>query len=383
MRYSLELLDGAQGVNRLREGLAGARPAGVLPTGFQGVLSPARFIAGEDLIPDYGRKNLTAPFEIDTTDIELIELPKAIVAGRRFIVAGTQAAIFNSFSGPEFRPPDKCSEPAIDMDAEGRAWLDTDIVPMERLQGRYLLAYWDAGYMYHHWLFQCLSRLVVAADDPRFTDVRFLLPAGIGRFAAQTMQFLGISPDRLVYYDPQLLYEVESLIIYPVPHFERDRCEVGPLKYLRQRTLLRLGALPAKTTPKKIVFTRRDALDNERQLLTEQALIEKLAFKGYTAITPGEYSFEGQVRLAHQATRIVCIHGSAGANLLFCNPAARVLHLFPDSVYFFHTHGLATAIAGADYGYAFGPSFARGTRAHNNAWLLAPERLTEGLKRLG
>ena len=383
MRYRLQLLDGAHGMEHLRNGFAGARSAGSVRTGFRGMLPPARFIVGTELIPDCGKEDLKTAFSIDTADTELFELQDAIVAGPRFIVAGKKAAIFNSFNGPEFRVPDGHCEPAFVADAEGQFWLDTETVPTEQLNGRHALVYWDAGYMYHHWLFQCLTRLVVMANDARFDDVKFMLPAGIGRFAAQSAQFYGIEMERLVFYDPNRLYMVESLIVYPVPQFEREACEAGLLLRLREQTLARLRALPAKTTPGKIIFTRQDALDNERQLVNERMLINKLAERGYVAITPGDYSFEEQVRLAHQATRILCVHGSAGANLLFCNSDARVLHLFMDSVYFFLTHGLAAAIAGADYGYVFGPSFARGTRAHNNAWLLTPQRLHQAMKKLG
>jgi capsular polysaccharide biosynthesis protein len=76
------------------------------------------------------------------------------------------------------------------------------------------------------------------------------------------------------------------------------------------------------------------------------------------------------------------VHGSAGANLVFARPGANVLHVFPDCVSYFVSHGIGTAAVAANYAYIFGPSFQRSIRYHNNPWVISPDRLIQAVCRL-
>jgi capsular polysaccharide biosynthesis protein len=210
-------------------------------------------------------------------------------------------------------------------------------------------------------------KFVFAMDRPSFVD--------------QTLDLLGVPAERRVYYDPNRLALFESLALIPVPVFERHFLCTSALHDLR-RELLKHVDVNDKERPRKIFFTRRDALTSERILINEAEVVAKLEAIGFKAFELGDVSVVEQIRLTHAADTVVYIHGSAGANLIFVKPGANVLHVFPDCVSFFVSHGIGTAAVGAKYGYLFGPSFQRSIRYHNNPWLVSPERTANAIKRL-
>jgi capsular polysaccharide biosynthesis protein len=378
MRFKLDVAEAGEAYKALHEGFAGARPLPPVDLPFTRPLPAARFIVGEDLIPDYSRnyilKDLTADHVLDAP----IEIDDAILIGRRFVIVNRQMAAYNHFREGK-REPVPWLEPSIKKDTDGAFWLEADDAEVTYLSGRYALGYWDASDMYHHYVFECISRILALAGDPRYDDVKFLFPAPIQRFVLSSLAFFGIDESRIVGIDIKAPTQVETLIAMPVPRFNMEWCPAGYLDLIRTRALDIIKTRPPRQTPEKILFTRRDALNNERLLVNEQALIDALCADGFVPLTPGELTFEEQILYTHQAREILCVHGSAGANLVFCAERARVLHLFPDCVHYFYTHGVGTAVAGADYGYVFGPSFERSNRLHNNPWVLSPGKIKQAL----
>ena len=88
------------------------------------------------------------------------------------------------------------------------------------------------------------------------------------------------------------------------------------------------------------------------------------------ALTPGSWPPLEQARMFAQASRIVALHGSGGANLVFSSNDARVMHLQPVDADYFTQHGLTSALRGQEFGYIFGETFASNTRYHNVEWVI-------------
>ena len=120
----------------------------------------------------------------------------------------------------------------------------------------------------------------------------------------------------------------------------------------------------------RIFITRSDAPTAFRQLLNERELTDAVAKLGYAALTPGAWPPLEQARIFAQVDRIIALHGSGGANVVFSSKEARVMHLQPVDADYFTQHGLASALRGQVFGYIFGETFARYSRFHNAEWVV-------------
>ena len=378
MRYKLNIVSGRKAQDYIKHngGLLETPLAASKPV----VLEGAKFAIGGELIPDYGREEIVKKVEGDSPALHAYRADRVDIIGNRFLLIDERYCVFNRFQGNEERAPEVGVDLCIETDERGQVFYKEDETLVDIIHDDCMLAFWEAARMYHHWLFECLPRILLAMEQSEFDGVKFLLPVDAPGFVHSTLEFLQVPASRLVYYDPRRITRLSSLILTPVPTFEPDQCTASCLEILRTKALECLGKLETKETPKRVLFTRRDALTGERVLLNEDDLVAGMEKLGFTAIEPGDVSFEEQVRLANGAETIACVHGSAGANLLFCREGANVLHLFPDCVHYFLTHGVGTAVAGANYGYVYGPSFQRRLRFHNNPWLLSTTRVSEAME---
>ena len=130
----------------------------------------------------------------------------------------------------------------------------------------------------------------------------------------------------------------------------------------------------------RIFITRSDAPTAFRQLLNERELTDELAKLGYAALTPGALPPLEQARIFAQADRIIALHGSGGANVVFSSTKARVMHLQPVDADYFTQHGLASALRGQVFGYIFGETFARYSRFHNVEWVVDWDAVRQAIR---
>ncbi len=312
--------------------------------------------------------------------LPLFSATDAMIIGDSFIVLDGKWLLFNRLSGDEMRQPDPDRHKLLVRDAKGQTFLDAPEAAIDHFPGRYVLAYWEPARMYHHWIFECLTRALVASADEGLADAKLLLPLDVPGFALETLRLLGIDDGRLAFFDPTRVCQVEELLLIPFPRYDLDVCGASVLTRLRDAILPRLPSSPY--AGRDVVFSRKDAMSGERILINEDAILDRLEGEGFAIVELTAYSVAEQISISHHAATIACVHGSAGANLLFASPATKVLHLFPDCVHYFHTHGIGTSIAGASYAYLYGSSFERRIRYHNNPWSLSADRVVRCLERL-
>jgi capsular polysaccharide biosynthesis protein len=382
MRYRLTPRRGAELLDVSHPGLDGATrslPPLILPGSVE--LRGPVFAEGPPTMNAHDLDIVRQPSRrVADPGLPLFSAHEATVVGDSFIVLDNKWLLFNRLSGDEMRQPDPNRHKLLVRDARGQTFLDASAATIDRFPGRYVLAYWEPARMYHHWIFECLTRALVASADEALADAKLLLPLDVPGFALDTLRLLGIGEDRLAFFDPDRLCQVEELLMIPFPRYDLEVCGGAVLGRLRNAVLPRLP--PSPYAGRNIVFSRKDAMSGERILINEDAVVERLESEGFVAIELTAYSVAEQMSIAHHAAMIVCVHGSAGANLLFASPATKVLHLFPDCVHYFYTHGIGTSIAGAPYAYLYGLSFERKLRYHNNPWLLSANRVLGAVDRL-
>jgi capsular polysaccharide biosynthesis protein len=86
---------------------------------------------------------------------------------------------------------------------------------------------------------------------------------------------------------------------------------------------------PVDETPraKNVLISRGDA--RLRRLRNEPDLARALASEGFAIFTPEAENHREQIETFRAARTIVSVHGAALTNLLFCEPGARIIELFP------------------------------------------------------
>ncbi len=375
MRFRVEPISGAAALARLR-------PAASLawrPSPKMNVIRAPRLVDGGATVSKDATAALLQDIVAPEPEPTVAMCPDVILAGRRFLVMENRWAVWNRMEGDALRRPEPGLDELFEVDAAGQIFLNHDPSRLDTFRGRYILLHWDAASMYHHWMFECVPRLIRALRTPDLNDAKFVLPLDRPSFVDQTLDLLAVPPERRAFFDPSRLAQFEELSLIPIPVFEREACSVSALHDLRSALL---DAVPKEplAEQRKVFFSRRDAKKSERILLNEDELISALSERGFNCVESGELPVADQVRIARDADIIACVHGSAGANLVFSSPQAKVLHIFPDCVHYFVSHGIGTAVAGCDYGYVFGPSFQRKLRHHNNPWMISPDRVLQALK---
>ena len=97
----------------------------------------------------------------------------------------------------------------------------------------------------------------------------------------------------------------------------------------RLKTMLADTSAPIPADAGKVFISPRDA--SIRQLRNEAELEKALAQRGFSTFVLGVSSLPEQIARFSAARTLVCVHGAALTNLLFCAPGARVIEIFPEN----------------------------------------------------
>jgi capsular polysaccharide biosynthesis protein len=97
--------------------------------------------------------------------------------------------------------------------------------------------------------------------------------------------------------------------------------------------------------------SRNDA--TVRRIVNEEPLVKALAPFGFEAVCCGGMSFADQVRLFSEAKIIVGPHGGGLTNIVFAQPGATVIEVFPPS-YINGCFWALSDVCGHKYGFTVG-----------------------------
>ncbi|MDR1947338.1 MAG: glycosyltransferase family 61 protein [Desulfovibrio sp.] len=173
---------------------------------------------------------------------------------------------------------------------------------------------------YYTWLVELAGRLLLC---PGWRDKLICVDDNF-TYQDETFSLLGVPEEQVLVVADYRLYKFRSLSVVNAPPL---RCCVPALDAVRGLS----GLLPREdyedALPKRLYLGRGDIgnrnVENGSELL---ALLEKY---GFQEILCSQYPMHMQIRLARNADYIVCTHGAAGTNLLFCRPNVRFLEMFP------------------------------------------------------
>ncbi len=129
--------------------------------------------------------------------------------------------------------------------------------------------------------------------------------------------------------------------------------------------------VPQSAGGRRLWVSRSDT--KKRRILNEEALMPVLEKYDFETVAPGTLSFPEQVRLFAGADAIAGTHGAGLTNILFSNPTARVLEIFPDNK-LRNTYFLMARSAGQPYRY-----LTAGPGGRHEAFTVDPDALDGAL----
>jgi capsular polysaccharide biosynthesis protein len=242
-------------------------------------------------------------------------------------------------------------------------WLDSDGPTIE--EPAVFLGSAGVG-MYHHWLLDAVTKIAVM-DPQEYPALRYAVPDNVPDRMLDWFEAFGIDERRVIRTRVDVRTRFDRMILLPRPA-TRDVMLPDVLEKLRD--VAACSDIPCPLSCDRVFITRSDAPTSHRQLLNERGIAAALAGLGYVAITPGDWRPLEQARLFAQADRIVAVHGSGAANVVFSSNEARVMHLQPVDAGGFGNHGLVSALRQQVFGYVFGETFSREERFHNVEWVI-------------
>jgi capsular polysaccharide biosynthesis protein len=194
------------------------------------------------------------------------------------------------------------------------AWQDLFLPPrtIVATPDRPILVASNAAWInYSHWLFQCLSPILLARDVG-LADVDALI-APLRPIHREYLALAGVEPARLIELPAgtaalpaQGIYSNLTSGDYP---FRPHPAIIGAFEDLAER------APKSALAGRRIFLSRADT--RNRPMTNEAALRDELAAQGFAIVTAGTLSAQEQIALFRDAALIVGPHGAAMTNLLF------------------------------------------------------------------
>ena len=180
---------------------------------------------------------------------------------------------------------------------------------------------------YFHWLFDVLLRFHLLEKSDFLQEVDyFVVPNYQKSFQRETLKILGIREDQIIEATYNMHLRASQLIVATHPRSQGVIPEWCP-DFFRQK--FSEIAQTSRRFAKRVYISRRDS--QRRNVLNEEELTDTLNTYGFESYVMSDLSVEEQVALFSQAECIISAHGAALANLVFCNPGAKVIELFSEA----------------------------------------------------
>jgi capsular polysaccharide biosynthesis protein len=207
-----------------------------------------------------------------------------------------------------------------------------------------LVSTWPGNY--YHCLLDSLPRFhLLQQAGFKLTDIDWVYcPPATTPNTEYLLSQLGFKPSQLIPAADDIGIQADTLLAVSFPGARHNPPEWA-VDFLRQ-----IAHLPNHTPSRRLYITRGKW---SRKLLNESATFEILQQYGFEFYDPDEN--ENQALDFNQAEIIVAPHGAALANIVFCQPGAKLLELIPTDHPFAYFYTLSQS-ANLQYAYMMGDS---------------------------
>jgi hypothetical protein len=193
----------------------------------------------------------------------------------------------------------------------------------EKKEGKYLPLYGDWAEGFWHWMTENLPYVMIAENSGY--DGYYIIPPT--SHARQSMELLGIKPDRILEYHGghwyiETLYLPQRVAGQALIHYP------DILLSLRQRLLNTIAPSAKETSPKRIYISRNKLETQRRIIVNEDALLKLLAPYGFETVYMEKMSLKEQIALMAGANTLITPHGAGTIHTLFMPLQSLVIELF-------------------------------------------------------
>jgi GT2 family glycosyltransferase len=193
-------------------------------------------------------------------------------------------------------------------------------------RGSYLLLWGLRTDNFWHWTMEILIKVIMARacgfNGYYIVPPRFNHPG----FIRESLEILGISPDRVCVYDGQP-WRVEQL--YLPQHIEgMYHIAQYPVLIDQLRSML-LDPCTAQSYSFDRIYLARENEKQGRRVINETQLMDILFRFGFSRIVMERFSLKDQIAIAAGANCIVAPHGAGMVHCIFMPPRSTVIELFP------------------------------------------------------
>jgi len=178
---------------------------------------------------------------------------------------------------------------------------------------------------YYHWMMDILPRLGLIAAVYTLNEISFFVTE-FSRlpFQVETLQKIGIPINKIIASNDNWNFHIKcNDLIVPSMVSPVDHVNTFQVDFLRS---LYRDCIRAQSPEKCIYISRSKA--GSRVIVNESELLKTLSKHGFEIVYCEDLTIEEQVHLFSSSSFIVCSHGSALANLVFCNPKTIVIDIF-------------------------------------------------------
>mgnify|MGYP002778183230 FL=1 len=214
---------------------------------------------------------------------------------------------------------------------EHSIFLQWKLPPISRVAGTVAVLAASKGNTYFHWVFDVLPRLALLYESNISLNQidKFVVNKLEARFQIDTLNLLGIEPERIIETSSLAHIQAEKLIVPSLPgisgNMPKWACDFIRDKFLLDRIARKENSL------ERIYISRANA--KGRRITNEAEVIELLNSFGFKKLILETMSFIEQISLFAAAEIIVAPHGAGLSNLVFCKQGTKVIEIFsPNSV---------------------------------------------------
>jgi len=176
---------------------------------------------------------------------------------------------------------------------------------------------------WYHFVLDYLPRLLAVAEIglPEL-GWKVGLTKGLLDLFTPVIDILGLSPESVVWLNPETAHFFPRAIC--ISNFNLEaRPHPHGMALLRR---FFQPKLEARTPGPERIYVSRAGI-HRRRLSNEVALLDGLAARGFSVISPETLGLEEQIRLFQDARVVVGVHGSALTNIVWCRDLAGLLEL--------------------------------------------------------
>lgn len=193
----------------------------------------------------------------------------------------------------------------------------------KRLEGTYACIFNWTHKNYWHWHLQCLPNILVLEELGLLDGVTLVAPT-LKSWQRDSLALMGIPAQQILEIEDQP-YRFENLLFSTlISGHNRDLPAICVRIFDRIKS--NLGIAPGRTS--KLYLSRFDT--RLRKIVNEDEVAAALGSMGYEPFTPGQFSYQEQVRKLASARFVVGNHGAGLTNMGFAGHGA-LLEIFPET----------------------------------------------------